>query len=120
MPLAIDPQMHFSLPESAKDASDKQLRKACEAFEAFFVQSLFQSMRKTIPEGGLIERGNEQKWFEEFLDAEVSESLAQKNDLGLAQALYQEMSGLLKSGGTENVEPENPEQQAGQYLRTKG
>ena len=94
MPLAVDPQMHFAL-DTVRGGSERQLHEVCEKFEAFFVQAIFQSMRKAIPEGGVIERGNGQKWFEEFMDAEVAKSLAQKTDLGIAQALYQEMAGTL-------------------------
>lgn len=95
MPLAVDPQLHSSFPSSAKEGSERQMRQACEEFEAFFVQAMFKSMRNTIPEGGMIERSNGQKWFEEFMDAEVAKSLAQKTDLGVAQALYQEMAGTM-------------------------
>ncbi|MFP4428247.1 MAG: rod-binding protein [Desulfovermiculus sp.] len=95
MPLAVDPQLHSIFPSSAKEGSDRQLLKACEEFEAFFIQAVFKSMRQTIPEGGMIERGNGQKWFEEFMDAEVADSLAQKSDLGIARALYQEMAGTI-------------------------
>jgi flagellar protein FlgJ len=86
--------MHISIMNSSHEKSQKGLRAVCEQFEAVFVQSMLQSMRKTIPEGGLIERSNGQKWFEEFMDAETAKTLAEKNDLGIAQALYQEMSGL--------------------------
>ncbi|MFO7802309.1 MAG: rod-binding protein [Desulfovermiculus sp.] len=115
MPLAVDPQMQLSAVDSGQVGSEKQLRQVCEEFEAFFVQAMFKSMRATIPEGGMIERSNGQKWFEEFMDAEVSKSLADKSDLGIAQALYQDMSGML-SGHSENTEP----QETGQYLRTQG
>lgn len=95
MPLAVDPQVHSPILNSAKEGSDRQLQKACKEFEAFFVQAIFKSMRQTIPEGGMIERSNGQKWFEEFMDAEVSQSLARKSDLGIAQALYKEMAGTM-------------------------
>ena len=94
MPLAVDPQVHMSGGDPVQKGSEKELRAVCEKFEAFFVQSMLKSMRKTIPEGGLIERSNGQKWFEEFMDAETAQDLAGKNDLGIAQALYREMSGL--------------------------
>jgi len=33
---------------------DKQLRQACEDFEAYFYEMVFKSARKTIQDGGLI------------------------------------------------------------------
>ena len=98
MTLAVDPQMHVSAVDPSQEGAGKRLRAVCEKFEAFFVQSMLQSMRKTIPEGGVIERSNGQKWFEEFMDAEVAQSMAEKNDLGIAQALYREMSFGLGEG----------------------
>ena len=115
MPLAVDPQMQLSAVGSGNIDSKKQLLQVCEEFEAFFVQAMFKSMRATIPEGGMIERSNGQKWFEEFMDAEVSKSLADKSDLGIAQALYQEMAGTMR-GQSENEEPK----QTGQHFRSQG
>ncbi|MFP4035627.1 MAG: rod-binding protein [Desulfovermiculus sp.] len=113
MSLAVDPQLHLPGIDPSAQNSDMQLRAACEKFEAFFVQAMFKSMRKTIPEGGLIERNNGQKWFEEFMDAELAESMAGESSIGIAQALYQEISGVSEAGKQNGVSP-------GSNIQTKG
>lgn len=94
MSLAINPQIHLAARSLGQAGSEQELRAVCEKFEAFFVQALFKSMRQTIPDEGFIKKSNAQKWFEEFMDAEVSMSLAEKNCLGVAEALYQQMSAF--------------------------
>ncbi len=94
MSLAINPQILLTGQSLGQAGSEQELRAVCEKFEAFFVQALFKSMRRTIPDEGFIKKSNAQKWFEEFMDAEVSMSLAEKNSLGIAEALYQQMSGF--------------------------
>ena len=44
------------------------LKKACQEFEAIYIQAMFQSMRKTIPEGGLFEQDHATKMYQEMLD----------------------------------------------------
>jgi hypothetical protein len=41
-------------PDAQRAIQDKAaLKKACQDFEAIFIQSLFKAMRKTVPDGGI-------------------------------------------------------------------
>jgi len=71
---------------------DKALKEACQEFEAYFVQQLFKEMRKTIPEGGLIEASNEGQIYEEMLDEEYSKTISINNGMGIASSLYKQLS----------------------------
>ena len=42
-----------------KTDDDKSLLKACQDFEAIFVQQLLKEMRKTVPKDGFIPESNE-------------------------------------------------------------
>jgi flagellar protein FlgJ len=71
------------------------LKKACQDFEAIFVHSMFKAMRKTIPEGGLIERDNATEIYQEMIDQEIAGKISQQQSMGLADQLYRQMEKLL-------------------------
>ncbi|MGM0645610.1 MAG: rod-binding protein [Thermodesulfobacteriota bacterium] len=100
MGLGIDPQIGVSQLQDNQHGQE-QLKQTCQQFEAFFLQKMFQSMRQAVPEGGLIERSNGQKWFEEAFDAEVAQSISTGKSTGLADTLYEQMS----KGPTSSGEP---------------
>lgn len=77
--------------DSVKGKEDKKLRQAVQDFEAFFISQMLKSMRKTIPDGGLFEKGHKEKIMEDMLDESLSKSLAQNRGMGLASALYNQM-----------------------------
>ena len=95
MKIAFDPQM--TMPELSRvsgkgegPGDDNQgLRQLCQDFEALFVHSLFQQMRKTIPEDGFFERDMSMDFFEEIMDMEVAREMARKGGFGLGEHLYQ-------------------------------
>ena len=71
------------------------LKKACQDFEAIFIQSMFQAMRKTIPEGGLIEQDHATKMYQEMLDQEMATKISRLQSLGLADQMYRQMAKFL-------------------------
>lgn len=71
------------------------LKKACQDFEAIFIQSMFQAMRKTIPEGGLFEQDHATKMYQEMLDQEMATKISRHQSLGLADQMYRQMAKLL-------------------------
>ena len=99
MGLGIDPRIGISQLRQVDTDSAEQLKQTCQKFEAFFLQSMFKSMRAAVPEGGLIERSNGQQWFEEAFDVEVAQSVSTGRGVGLAEALYKEMAGGPDSSG---------------------
>ncbi len=72
--------------------SDKQqMDKTAKDFEAIFVQQLFKGMRKTVPDGGLLPRGQAEEIYFDLQDMEAAKQFTEQGGIGLAAILYQEM-----------------------------
>lgn len=81
-------------PEHQRDA--RKLKESCQEFEAILIQSMFKAMRKAVPEGGLFEKNNSTKIFEDMLDGEIAKEISKKQSLGLADQMYRQMEKHLK------------------------
>lgn len=71
------------------------LKKACQDFEAIFIQSMFKSMQKTVPEGGLFEKDHATKMYQDMMDQEIASRISRRQSLGLADQMYRQMEKLL-------------------------
>ncbi len=80
------------IDQAISEKDDKELKKACEDFEAYYVQRLFKEMRKTIPDGGLFEQSNEKNIYTEMLDTEYSNVVSENSGTGIAKILYKQLS----------------------------
>ena len=79
-------------PDMQRLHKDKEaLKKSCQDFEAIFIQSLFKSMRKTVPEGGIFEKDTSTETFQEMLDQEVAMNISRKQSVGLAEQMYRQL-----------------------------
>ncbi len=87
--------MRFDTQKTAEGASknmkNKQLLEACKDFEALFVKQMLDSMRKTIPDNGLLDSGMGGDFFEDMLYDEYASLLSRTADLGLAEMIYNRM-----------------------------
>lgn len=75
-----------SIGQGKKEGS---LKKAAQAFEAYFINSLLQEMRKSIPAGGFLGSGVGQGIYQAFFDEALADNLAERGGLGLARLLIQ-------------------------------
>ncbi|MCR5754912.1 MAG: rod-binding protein [Acetatifactor sp.] len=73
-------------------ATDDELMDACKKFEAYFLEQVFKGMEKTIPyqeetgsNGALLD------FYKDRMVQEVAEQSTERNSLGLAQMLYEQM-----------------------------
>jgi flagellar protein FlgJ len=89
-------------PDTAATATDRRgqrdresLRRSCQDFEAIFIQSMFKSMRKSIPDGGLFEKDTAHEIYQDMLDGEVAKEISRHQSLGLADQMYRQMERLL-------------------------
>ena len=80
---------------SADIAKEAKLKKACNDFEAIFIKQMLTSMRKSIPKGGLFENGYAQETFQAMQDDEMAKSMAHGKGLGIANVLYDQISGKI-------------------------
>lgn len=104
---------------ATQQKKEKQLRKACADFEAIFTYQLFQSMRHTIPDSGLLNKFPGKDTYDMMVDQKVAEELSQRsNGLGLKEMLYKQLSGkVLKNG--ESVNSVTPEKTVSNILVSK-
>ncbi len=78
--------------EKAAEGNDlTKLKEASQEFEAFFINTLFKEMRKTIQESGLTEKSQATTTFEDMLDEEMSKTISKTGGLGLADMIYNNM-----------------------------
>lgn len=80
---------------NSAENKEKELRKACENFEAIFIGKLWKGMKSTIPKEGYLHSKQEDQYMSMF-DREFSEKMAQAGGIGLADMIYEQMSEKLK------------------------
>lgn len=71
-------------------ATDEELMDACKEFETYFVEQMFKSMRATVHK----EEDSESSYmdmFEDTLYQEYAQNVTESGQLGIAQALYEQM-----------------------------
>jgi murein DD-endopeptidase MepM/ murein hydrolase activator NlpD len=108
----------FIPPEKPLEKKEKELKKACQDFEAIFTYQLLKSMRNTIEKCDLFHGGQGEEIYESLLDQELSKKMAGSGENSLAESLYRQLSKILheKSGNdmsatgnyTENDAPSWP------------
>jgi len=85
--------------KAAEKETRPELEKACRDFESIFVNYMMQQMRKTVPENSLFGTNQGEKIYTGMLDDEIAKSVSQSRGLGLAKAMYEQMSNI---GGHDN------------------
>lgn len=71
-----------------KPEENPELRKVAKQFEAVFLNQMIGAMRKTVTPGGLIPESNAEKVFKGMLDSENSQRMADSEQIGLSQIIY--------------------------------
>ncbi|PCJ66201.1 MAG: hypothetical protein COA73_01105 [Candidatus Hydrogenedentota bacterium] len=64
--------------------------KAFESLEEMFLSILFKEMRKSIPDGGIMEKSHATKVYEEMLDETFAAQMAKSGQLGIAKQLSEQ------------------------------
>ena len=81
------------LEAAAEKGDTAQVRKAAIEMESFFINQMFQAMRRTVPEPqGVFERSTAEKIFQEMLDEQTAANLAQSGGIGLADVIYEQLT----------------------------
>lgn len=70
---------------------NEQAEVLARQLEAIFSKLMISAMRKTVPEGGLIEKGAGEKAFTEMLDNEFSQLAAEQWNFGFHDALVRQI-----------------------------
>lgn len=70
------------------DREDAALMKACKEFESIFLSIMYKEMKKTVGDGGLVEKSNGTRIFEDMYTEELSKLTASHSGMGIAKMLY--------------------------------
>ncbi len=81
------------LKNTSKLSENKELKDACQGFEAIFLKSMLKSMRSSLPGEALFETDNHgMDIYKSMQDEYLAESLAnQGQGVGLGEFLYNEL-----------------------------
>lgn len=100
---ASDDDFARRLEEAARNNDDRELKKACQEFEAIMLDMLYKQMKATIIKSDLVEEDPGRDIFESMLEEELMEQAAKRGSLGLADSLYKQLSrqyGISTSANT--------------------
>jgi|GEM_PF-1169456 peptidoglycan hydrolase FlgJ len=78
-------------PGALQGKTDDRLKKACSDFEGLFLNMMVQTMKKTIPEGGVLGKSHQSEVFDSMFLQEISTKLAKERGLGIGDALYRQV-----------------------------
>ncbi|MBC7959645.1 MAG: rod-binding protein [Vallitaleaceae bacterium] len=84
------------LNEAVEKKDDAKLKKACQDFEGYYIQQLFTEMRKTVPDGGLLEKSQGNEIYEDMLYEEYSKNISSGKGFGISDMLYKQLSPKIK------------------------
>ena len=80
---------------SVTQSADARLRDACAQMAGAFTAELLKALRRTVPESGLIEKGQAEEMFTSMMDDAVAQSAAARQERGLGAALYRQLRSLI-------------------------
>lgn len=67
---------------------DRKMREVAGDFESLFINELFKSMRKTVPENEWLDGGMKQDIFEDMLYNEYAKDFSRMGGIGLGRMVY--------------------------------
>ncbi len=71
---------------------ETELEKACQGFEALWLNSIMKSMRETLPGNSLFPESNESDIFVSLHDQSLTDNLSEgKESIGLKEFLYNQL-----------------------------
>ena len=82
------------LTSAYSEKDDKKLREACEGFESLFLNMMLKEMRKTVPDN---DSSYAMGIYQEMLDENIAEVASKGKGIGIADAMYKQLSSQLKN-----------------------
>jgi len=101
MDLHIDPRL--TVGTTRPTVLDKKthdlaaLKERCQEFEALLLMEMVKSMRKTVPDGGLLQKSGPEEMYKDMMDGETVRVAGNGKGLGLAEAMYEQMAPLIQN-----------------------
>ncbi len=84
-------------------AAGDRLKSACQEFEGILLNKMFQAMKKTVGQGGLLESSFQKEMYESVFIEKISMKIAQERSMGMADGLCRQLSGASGKAGTEDA-----------------
>lgn len=97
--MALEQQYTQNILNQTQSAETANAVKAARAFESYFLNIMVKEMRKTIQHSELFPRSQGEEMFEEMLDEQYCENIAEKGNLGLSQMILEHMRVKHKGEG---------------------
>lgn len=97
MNLTIDPRAVQSADNLKNKVNDpkaqelQRLRKSCRDFETIYINEMYKTMRKTVPDAGLFEKDMADTLYQEMLDMEMARQTAAGDGMGIGKAMYEQL-----------------------------
>lgn len=85
-----------AIPVAPMDDAHAKLRRAAHELEGVFVRQLFQAMRESGQQPGLMGQGAGEQMFTSLLDDALADTAAQRLERGIGEALYRQLSRSLQ------------------------
>jgi Rod binding domain-containing protein len=94
------------LKERIKPGEDetKELKAACQDFEAVFISKIWKQMRDSLPKEGYLHSKEEGMYLSMF-DWEMSRKMSVAGGIGLGDMLFEQLSQTLRSAGSHTGGP---------------
>ncbi|MGN0161849.1 MAG: rod-binding protein [Lachnospiraceae bacterium] len=83
-----------TLSKDFSEATDEELMSVCKEFESYFLEQVFKSMQKMVPEHEYESSSSktQMEYFQDEMMAQYAQSVTEQGEgLGLAQMLYEQM-----------------------------
>ncbi len=97
-----------SLESVTNNRDNEELKKVAQEFEAFFIKTIFKSMRQTSKlSESFIEKSFDREMYEQMMDEKMAEKISTGRGIGLADKLYQQM--VKQYGYSDEKNDENTE-----------
>ncbi len=79
----------------SSEKKDMELKKACQDFEAMFINMILKEMRKSIPKQGMLHGGLQEDMYTSMFDQKMAEKISRGRGVGLWQDIYRQLSGMV-------------------------
>ncbi|MCK8827774.1 rod-binding protein [Natroniella acetigena] len=74
------------------EQKDEQLKVVSQEFESIFLSMMFKQMRDATLKSDLLDSGLSKEVFEDMYYDQIAKEAASKEQLGIAEAVYQQLS----------------------------
>jgi len=94
---SLDPRAITSVSNIRNDSTDpkeqklRSLRKSCREFEAIYINEMYKTMRKSVPDSGLFKKDMANTLYQEMLDMEMAKLTAEGDGMGIGKAMYEQL-----------------------------